>query len=174
MEWISHLQNLSAKGGPNAKPQPLWPVFGLGAWEVDSTFGLNQYGMPLYALIVVSGDYKPFAAPGLLMFCSSDVGTDQEQHAIETLLRIALKLVRQPPIITPSFRSVRIISDKMFQGFACLPRAPLRLNDFEDVAGSGSAAYPSSVHIDKCERERRAIVLRSSPLNVLWLPYWLY
>lgn len=68
-----------------------------GAWQVDSTFGLNQYGLPLYALVVVSGDYKPFSAPGLLMFCSSDPDTTHEIEAIETLIRVALHLIRLKP-----------------------------------------------------------------------------
>ena len=69
----------------------------IGAWEIDSTFGLNQYGLPLYALVVISGDYKPFASPGLLMFCSSDPGTTQEVEAVETLVRVALQLVQLTP-----------------------------------------------------------------------------
>lgn len=59
--------------------------------------GLNQYGLPLYALVVVSADYKPFSAPGLLMFCLSDPETSHEIEAIETLIRVALQLVRLEP-----------------------------------------------------------------------------
>lgn len=98
--WILHLQNLSARGmthKPKGINNETYGHILLGAWQLDSTFGLNQYGLPLYALIVVSGDYKPFASPGLLMFCSSDIGTSQEIEAVETLIRVALQLVRLKP-----------------------------------------------------------------------------
>lgn len=132
-------------------------VYYAGAWQVDSTFGLNQYGLPLYALVVVSADYKPFSAPGLLMFCSSDPGTTHEIEAIETLIRVALQLVRLKPgrcRACPVELLLLFVDNTKHPG-----ELPTALNLSESRPSTPLDSYPAAIHIDKGERERKGILL---------------
>jgi hypothetical protein len=103
---------------------------------------------------VVSGDYKPFASPGLLMFCSSDTGTDQESEAIQTLVRVALHLVRR----TPGLKSVVLPFEQCLTNvIGDLPsERPLNLDRAR--SSTNETRLPASIHIDRCERERKAIM----------------
>lgn len=59
------------------------------SWQCDSTFGVNMFGFPLYALTVTNayGQGVPIA----FMICSTEKGSGQEAFALEHFFREVLK-----------------------------------------------------------------------------------
>ena len=56
------------------------------AWAVDSTFKTNVFGLPLYAAVLPN--QNGVGIPIWLMLCSSDVGSQQENVALELTLKL--------------------------------------------------------------------------------------
>ena len=78
------------------------------SWAIDSTFKTNQFGLPLYA--AVAPNAMGVGIPLWYMICSSDKGSNHEQVALETCLRVIFARM-------PNVRPNAIVIDKSWTSY---------------------------------------------------------
>ena len=78
------------------------------SWAIDSTFKTNQFGLPLYA--AVAPNAMGIGIPLWYMLCSSDKGSNHEQVALETCLRVIFARM-------PTVRPNAIVIDKCWTSY---------------------------------------------------------